>query len=214
MTAGVLAAIGIAAVAVTATRTGPVGQDPIATTRDKPRATTGEKRLKKGDALPEFILTDDMGKAFTSADLRGRLTVVTFMFSRCPVADFCPLMSKRFKELQRELDAAPSLRNVQLRGITLDPKFDTPEVLRAYASAMGADPARWRFLTGTPDEVDRLTRAFSIHVERNGALLDHTLATALIDEEGRVTDFWRGNAWTTAEVNDALRRELTRNATE
>lgn len=210
MTAGVLTAIGIATVAATATRTRAVDKP-----SEKPRpAAADTKRLKKGDALPDFTLTDDTGKPFTAAELRGRLTVVTFMFSRCPVADFCPLMSKRFKELQREIETDQSLRNVQLRGITLDPKFDTPEVLHAYASAMGADPARWRFVTGTVEEVDRLTKAFSVHVERNGALIDHTLATALVDEEGRVTDFWRGNAWTTAEVTDALRRVRARNATE
>jgi protein SCO1/2 len=213
---GVLVAIGIAAGAATATRTRPAGEArdaAIARPADKATTRTGVRRLKKGDALPEFALTNDAGRPFTSADLRGHVTVVTFMFTRCPVPEFCPLMAKRFQQLQRNLEAEPSLRHVRLLGITLDPAFDRPEVLHAYAAAMGADPARWQFLTGTPEEVARLTSAFSIHVERNGALLDHTLATALIDADGRITDFWRGNGWTTAEVTDALRR-VTRHETE
>jgi protein SCO1/2 len=218
---GVLVAIGIAAGAATATRTRPASEArnarDAAITRPAGKAATrtGERRLKKGDALPELALTNDAGKPFTSADLRGHVTVVTFMFTRCPVPEFCPLMAKRFQQLQRNLEAEASLRNVRLLGITLDPAFDRPEVLHAYATAMGADPARWRFLTGTPEAVAKLTAAFSIHVERNGALLYHTLATALIDADGRITDIWRGNGWTTAEVTDALRRvTATRQETE
>jgi protein SCO1/2 len=83
-------------------------------------------------------------------------------------------------------------------------------VLDAYANAMGADPARWQFVTGDPSEVGRLTSAFSIHTERNGVLLDHTLATAVIDSRGRIAEIWRGNGWNASEVLDVLRREAAR----
>jgi protein SCO1/2 len=167
------------------------------------------RRLKKGDELPAFSLTTSASRPFTEADLRGHVTAVTFIFTRCPVPEFCPLMVKRFKELQRELNADTSLGSVRLLSVTLDPAFDTPQVLASYAAAMGADTNRWQFVTGRPEEIARLTSAFSIHVERNGVLLDHTLATAIVGRDGRVTEIWRGNAWTSAAVLDAL-RDVTR----
>ena len=96
-------------------------------------------------------------------------------------------------------------RDTALLSVTLDPAFDTPPILEAYARAKGADPARWRFATGKPDDVLRVARAFSVYVEKNGALLDHTLATALVDGDGRVVEIWRGNGWKAADVADALR---------
>jgi protein SCO1/2 len=163
-------------------------------------------RLKPGDTLPAFALVDERAQALTDADLRGHPTVVTFIFTRCPVPEFCPLVTSRFAELQRMLARDRSLpHGTQLLSITLDPAFDTPPILEAYARAKGADAARWRFATGKPDEVLQVARAFSVYVERNGALLDHTLATALVDAEGRVVEIWRGNGWKAADVAEALR---------
>jgi len=163
-------------------------------------------RLKPGDTLPAFALVDERGGALTDADLRGHPTVVTFIFTRCPVPEFCPLVTSRFAELQRLLASDRSLpRDTMLLSITLDPAFDTPPILEAYARAKGADPARWRFATGKPDDVLRVARAFSVYVEKNGALLDHTLATALVDADGRVVEIWRGNRWTAGEITAALR---------
>lgn len=167
----------------------------------------GQKRLKKGDEIPTFSLTTSEGRPLTPADLRGHVTAITFVFTRCPVAEFCPLMVKRFQELQRKLESSDSQYAVRLLSVTLDPAFDTPQVLRDYATSKGANPARWQFATGDPEEITRLTSAFSIHVEQNGVLIDHTLATAVIGRDGRIAEIWRGNGWSTAELLDAIRRE-------
>jgi protein SCO1/2 len=169
------------------------------------------RRLKKGDEIPMVSLTTSEGRPMTSADLRGQVTAITFIFTRCPVPDFCPLMMKRFQEVQRELElrGSPSgspLKDVRLLSVTLDPAFDTPPVLQAYAASKGVDTARWQLATGTPEEIARLTSAFSIHVERGGVLIDHTLATAVIGRDGRVVEIWRGNGWRASEVLDVLRR--------
>jgi protein SCO1/2 len=116
-------------------------------------------------------------------------------------------MVKRFRQMQAELERDPALGDVRLVGVTLDPEFDTPPVLAAYAKAMGALPERWQFVTGDQAAVERFAKAFSIHTERNGVLLDHTLATALVGVDGRLAEIWRGNGWRVAEVLDALRRE-------
>jgi protein SCO1 len=164
------------------------------------------KRLKKGDEIPAFSLTTSEGLPLTSADLRDHVTAITFVFTRCPVPEFCPLMVKRFQEVQRELESNDSQHAVRLLSVTLDPSFDTPQVLRDYAMSKQANPARWQFATGNRDEIARLTAAFSIHVEQNGILIDHTLATAVIGRDGRIAEIWRGNGWSTAELLDVIRR--------
>jgi protein SCO1/2 len=166
-------------------------------------------RLRPGDLLPPFALVDQRGDAFTGDLLRGRRTAVTFVFTRCPVPEFCPLMVQRFLEVERALARDRALDDVQLVAITLDPRNDTPAVLQAYAAAKQVDAARWRLLTGAPGEIARLTKAFAVHVEQNGVLLDHTLATAVLDADGRVIEIWRGNRWTAAEVVAALRGRRT-----
>jgi protein SCO1 len=113
-------------------------------------------------------------------------------------------MVQRFVEVERRLASDRRLDDVQLLAVTLDPRNDTPAVLDAYATAKQLDRARWRLLTGEPEQIARLTRAFAVHVEQNGVLLDHTLATAVIDGDGRVVEIWRGNRWTAREVVAAL----------
>ena len=162
-------------------------------------------RLRRGDVLPDVSLVSEADTPFTTNDLRGHVTAVTFIFTRCPMPEFCPLMVKRFQQVQRAIAADPSLAQAQLLAVTLDPAFDSPAILSAYARAMQADPARWRFATGAPAEITRLTQAFAIHVERNGVLLDHTLATAVIDADGRIAEIWRGNGWTPEEVVAVVR---------
>jgi protein SCO1/2 len=163
-------------------------------------------RLKRGDTIAPFALIDERGRGYTDADLRGHQTVVTFIFTRCPVPEYCPLVSARFKALQTTLARDRSLpRDAQLLSITLDPAFDTPAVLEAYGKAIGAEPGRWRFAGGDGAAVLQVARAFSVYVERNGALLDHTLATALVDRRGRIVEIWRGNGWRLDDVTAALR---------
>lgn len=180
------------------------GHDPTFEARmaSAPRASA---RLRNGDAVPPMDLIDQDGKKLTSAEWRGHATVVTFIFTRCPMPEFCPLISAKFKRLQDATAADARLKeSVRLVSITLDPEHDTPAVLREYALAKGADFARWRFATGTPEQVAAFTRAFAVHTEQNGPLLDHTLATALVGRDGHVVEVWRGNQWEPQEVLDAL----------
>jgi protein SCO1/2 len=162
-------------------------------------------RLRPGDVVPVFRLVDQAGTPITGEDLRGHPTVLTFLFTRCPLPEFCPRIVGHFKQLQRAIAADPSLAAVRLLSISLDPEFDSPQVLSEYGRAMGADFTRWRFATGALDQVAVLTRAFAVHTERTGPLLDHTLATALIDAEGRVVELWRGTGWTAEDVLGTLR---------
>ncbi|ACB75085.1 electron transport protein SCO1/SenC [Opitutus terrae PB90-1] len=174
---------------------------------DEPAAIAAvpARRLREGDEVPPFVLRDQLDRPLTLADLRGKRTVLTFIFTRCPVPEFCPLMSQRFRTLQQALATSPSADTpVQLLSITLDPEFDTPQILRAYGESYGADPARWRFATGPKEQITALTRAFAVHTEQSRGTLDHTLATALIGPDARVQTIWRGNGWKPDEILAAL----------
>lgn len=160
-------------------------------------------RLRAGDALPALALLDEQNQALTRETLQGRFTLVTFIFTRCPVPEFCPAMALKFGQLQRAIEnetpagAAPALR---LLSLTLDPEFDRPDVLAAYGRAVGANPAIWNFATGTKEDIAALAKSFAVFTERNGVTLDHTLCTALIGPDGRVLELWRGNGWKEAEI--------------
>ena len=170
-------------------------------------ASNAPVRLRNGDAIPPLSLVDQDGQPVTAAVFHGRLTVVTFVFTRCPVPNYCPLLSRRFSQIQAALATGGArTRDVRLLSMTIDPIFDTPPVLKAYAQAVGADPSRWRFAGDESAEITRLARAFSVSVERNGALLDHKLATALVDRTGHIVDIWRSNGWKTSEILAAVRR--------
>ena len=187
---------------VTAERIAVVGRAAPAVTR----AGGAIARLSRGDALPAISLIDEQGRRVTERDFLGRTTFVTFVYTRCPLPEFCPAVTSRFKQLQAALAKDQALaRKARLLSVTLDPAYDTPAVLKDYARAIGADPARWSFASGDPAEVLKVARAFSVYVEQNGAILDHTLATALVDENGQVREIWRGNGWSVNDLVAALR---------
>jgi protein SCO1 len=159
------------------------------------------ERLKEGDAMPLVSLTNQNGEPISLNTLRGRPLVLTFVFTRCPLPNFCPLISNNFEELQTAIKTARSaLAQTRLLSITLDPGFDTPEVLKTYAGYHHADPQIWSFATGDEKEIDALTRAFSVYRQTEGGTISHGLTTALIDKDGKIAKLWRGNAWKPDEV--------------
>lgn len=169
-----------------------------------PTATVA--RLKEGDPLPEFQLVDSKGRQVARETFAGKPMLITFIFTRCPIPNFCPLMMNNFREIQQALADAPDrAANVQLLSISFDSEFDTPEVLAQYAARHTKDTDQWRFAAGTPTETRRLTQAFSVSVQPESGTISHGLATALIGADGVIRKIWRGNAWKPAEVVEALR---------
>ncbi len=168
-------------------------------------ATGARERLHEGDIMPGFMLTDQDGKPVTLETFRGHPFVVTFIFTRCPVPNFCPRMSSNFADLQKAIESASgSLAGTRLLSISFDPEHDTPEILKEYGQHAGADFALWTFATGQPAEIQRLTKGFSVLVQSESGTINHSLATALIDPGGKIAAIWRGNGWTPAEVIRSL----------
>jgi protein SCO1/2 len=166
----------------------------------------GSARLKEGDAMRQFSLTNQNSEPISLDTFRGRPFVLTFVFTRCPLPNYCPRMSNNFEELQTAIKTgSDALATTRLLSITLDPGFDTPEVLKSYAEYHHADPQNWTFATGDEKEIEELTRAFSVYRQTEGGTISHGLATALIDKNGKMARIWRGNAWKPDEVIEAIR---------
>ncbi len=163
------------------------------------------KRLEEGDRLPDFELTDQKGRAIDAGTFDGKSLVLTFIFTRCPVPNFCPLMSSHFKTLEERIKQSPALAGrTHLLSISFDPEHDTPEVLADYAAVHTDDGDFWRFACGQPAEVEKLTRAFSVYTETANGTINHGLCTALVEADGTIRRIWRGNFWKPDEVIEAL----------
>jgi protein SCO1/2 len=182
----------------TLTRT---GHAPIPDNASVPLITAADL-LSTGDVVPDQVLVDQDKTPRMMVSLRGHRVALTFMYTRCPLPDFCPLMDRNFLEVQRAIKADPSLTDVRLVSVTLDPAFDTSDVLKQHADRLGADPAIWHFVTGDPQEVAAFARAFGVTAEPGepGAMMVHNLRTAVIDPQGRLVSIESGNQWTPAEL--------------
>ena len=173
--------------------------------RDFPK--NGEP-LAAGDLLPDCALVDQRGEAFRLADFKGRALAFTFIFTRCPLPDFCPRMNRNLSEVQRALSADAVHANWHLVSISFDPEYDTPARLAEYARPYLGDGGHWTFATGATEDIQKLGGAFGLTVARNGEQIDHTLRTVVVDAAGRVQKIFTGNDWTAAELLDEMRRAM------
>ena len=160
--------------------------------------------LAVGALVPDCALVDQDGRRFRLSEFKGRVVALTFIFTRCPLPDFCPRMNEQFSAAQREL---PGVEWHWL-SISIDPAHDTPERLAAYAPRFRTDAARWSFATGGTEEIERLAGAFGLRTVRAGAELNHTLRTVVVDPAGRVRKIWSGNEWTVAELLVEMKRAM------
>jgi protein SCO1/2 len=156
--------------------------------------------MAPGDEVPADPLVDQDGTTRRLSDWRGQALAVTFVYTRCPLPDFCPALDRRFGELQRVISGDARLRDrVHLVSVSFDPAHDTPAVIQAHAKTRGADPRTWSYLTGSPAAIDHFTSRFGVSpiADKNTAeTLTHNLRTAVIDRNGRLVKIHSGNEWT------------------
>jgi len=181
-----------------------------AVTKKLPGATAAEvagTEPQPGAEVPEVKLVNQDGKAVRTGQYRGRALLVTFIYTRCPFADQCPLMSANFAQLNGQLASDPALRaGTRLLSVTLDPEYDKPDVLRAYGSTYaGGKFDNWDFATGDPVEIRKLAEGFGLAYKAEGGQIVHSLRTALVSPEGRLVKIYRGNEWKPADVLNDLR---------
>ena len=170
-----------------------------------PEAASNE--LENGQTVPDFALVDQNGHPFRLRDLRGKAVVLTFIYTRCPLPNFCPLMSRNFASLQERF-AKEFPGKVQLLSISFDPQFDTPATLKQYASVYQKSDKDWVFATGTREQVDYVTAMFGLIREPANGFINHDLRTALISPDGKLVHVWRSNVWTPYEVQRMVQETL------
>jgi protein SCO1/2 len=176
------------------------GHEPVA---EPPPPPPVADVLTPGQQVKDASLVDQDGKPRAFSSFKGHRLAVTFIYTRCPLPDFCPMMDRNFAAVQKAIAGTPALADVRLLTVTFDPDFDRPAVLKAYSRRREANPAVWTFLTGDPQEVNRFAAQFGIYVEhnaQNASDITHNLRTAVIDPEGRLVSVHNGNSWTPAEL--------------
>ena len=150
------------------------------------------KGVAIGDTIPDFTLTDQTGARVKLSQFRGQPVAVTFVYSRCPVATACPLTVARFSKI----DAGLKKDNFgALLCVTVDPENDTPAVLKEYAAHVGADPKRWKFLTGDPRDVARVAERFGVLYYPDKAQIVHSQAVAIVGPDGKLATVYYGEQW-------------------
>lgn len=162
-----------------------------------------------GEIVPDFVFTNQDNRKINLRDFRGRALLLTFIYTRCPLPDYCILMSNNFADVRARLaDADVPLRDkVHLLSISIDPAYDTPQVLRAYGLRYLKNDAKsfaaWDFVTAAPDEIHRAAAFFNMnYLEERGQIV-HSLRTAVIKPNGEIYKIYSGNEWTTDEaIND------------
>jgi protein SCO1/2 len=139
---------------------------------------------------PAFDLTDQSGQAVSIESLRGRTLLVDFVYTRCPGP--CPALTSQHVAIQRKLPDALRDR-VWFVSISIDPAFDTPEVMKSYAEARGADLTRWSFLTGDPDRVAGVVKRFGVgSLRQPDGTIEHLVATFVVDANGQIAERFIG----------------------
>ena len=166
-------------------------------------ASSGFELLKPGEPVPNASFLDQDGNKRTFAEFKGSRVVMTFIYTECPMPTFCPLLDRRFASMQKPLADDASMKDVRLVTVSFDPTTDTPPVLKAHARRLNADPARWTFLTGDRDDVDRFASRFGVQVSRalNDARdITHNLRTVIIDKDGKLQKVYTGNDWSPEQI--------------
>jgi protein SCO1/2 len=164
---------------------------------------------KPGDQPPDFTLVNQDGKRIHLKDYRGKVALLTFIYTRCPLPDYCPLMTDNFAEIHKAIkEDAASFPATRLLSISVDPDFDKPKVLRQYGLAHAGEARafeQWEFAVGTADEVKKIATYFGLQYWKDGDQIVHSLRTALINQDGKLVKLYRGNEWKAAEVLNDLK---------
>ncbi len=157
-----------------------------------------------GDAVPDFRLRNQDGRAIHLDQFRGKTLLLTFIYTRCPLPNFCPLVTHNFAVIDRQLAANPALyAKTHLLCVSFDPEHDTPERLRAYgAQYIGGEVfAHWDFAVPSKPELVEMAKYFDVGITHGANdSITHTLSTTLIGPQGKVSQFYPGNEWTPEQV--------------
>ncbi|MDI3254420.1 MAG: SCO family protein [Bacillota bacterium] len=163
--------------------------------------------IQPGDKVPDFKLLNQNGKQIHLAQFHGKVLLVTFIYTRCPLADYCPRMSRNFAEIDKALAKAPELYGkTHLLSVSFDPDYDTPKVLRSYGSAYTGNYtketfAHWDFAAPSRNDLPAVLRYFDVGATpEKDRTITHSLSTLVIGPDGRVFKWYPTNDWTPDQI--------------
>ena len=169
-----------------------------------------------GDAVPNFTVLNQSGRTIGLHQFRGKVLLMTFIYTRCTLSDYCPRMSQNFAEIDKALAADPRLyAQTHLLSISFDPKYDTPAVLKSYGSAYTGRYVHetfehWDFAAPSLAELPRMEQYFDLGVTPGpNGILQHSLATLVVGKDGKVVAFYPTNDWAVADVLAKIRIATT-----
>jgi len=146
-----------------------------------------ESQTSPDRSLLDYKFTNELGQAVSLNDFRGQALAITFFYTRCPLPDYCPRLSKNFQEASQKLGSRPGApANWHLLSISFDPEFDSPAMLKAYGNSYQYDPKHWSFLTGPADKIGELARQAGLSYQYAAGIFNHDFRTLIIDAAGHL----------------------------
>ena len=180
-----------------------------------PSAMPGVVMAKEGDEVPNFTLRNQDNREIRIQNYRGKALLLTFIYTRCPVPEYCTLMSNNFAQIDRALGQDPALyEKTHLLSVSIDPAYDTPEVLRSYGAAhteryQNETFAHWEFAGGTSEQVKEIAQYFGLTYFPEKDQIIHGLRTVIVSPEGKVAKIYTGNDWRPEEVVEELKKSVS-----
>lgn len=168
-----------------------------------------ESVLQVGQTVPDFTLMDQKQATVTLSGLRGKVVAINFIYTRCPLPNFCFRTSNNFGVLHRRF-ADRMGRDLVLLSVTFDPEHDQPETMADYARTWAKDSTGWHFLTGPSADVKKLCREFGVNSWQDEGLLTHSLHTVIVDRQGRIAANLEGNEYSAKQLGDLTEAVMAR----
>jgi protein SCO1 len=148
-----------------------------------------------GESVPDFTLIDQSGEEVSLSNFKGKGVVISFLYTKCPYPDKCPMIGKKLAGLAELSEKIGKKDQLQVLAITLDPANDKPEVLKAYARGFDERYDNWKFLTGTENDIARVAAAFGVIYWTENGVVEHNMRTAFIDPAGKLRILKSGSDW-------------------
>ena len=155
-----------------------------------------------GDQVPGFTLLNQSGRKIDLKQYRGQVLLMTFIYTRCQLADYCPRMERNFAEIDQQLATDPKLyKDTHLLSVSFDPAYDTPKVLKSYGGAYTGKYSKetfghWEFAAPNEKDLPKMEQYFDVGVTPGEkGTLQHSLATVVIGKDGKVIAFYPTNDW-------------------
>jgi protein SCO1/2 len=175
-----------------------------------PASTAGQHMPPVGDVVPDFEFVNQDGKKVKLSSLKGGPVLLTFIYTRCPLPDYCIRMSNNFGEVAKQLQKTPAVwKKAHLLSVSFDPENDKPNVLKSYGKSYAGsiDPKfeHWQFVTASPEEVRKAADYFGLVFDPQNGQYIHSLRTAVIGPDGKLIEVIHGNEWKPEDVVAKMR---------